>query len=150
MRAAKSPNTPFIDQLLADIRPQSSEVVVATKHATLRFRAVTSAGEMRRLQNVCRAFADEMSKKHAHPSWKSLTPMDREFAGRVALVAELSVEPKLTTLDVARIADTNGLFFGQVCEALDEASRVDATIEYVRDVEASKNASGGTPSGETG
>lgn len=150
MRVAKSPNTPLIDQLLADIRPQSSYVVVKTRSATLTFRTVADAAEMRRLTDICRTFADSMAKKSAHPEWRDLTPMDREYAGRVALIAELSAEPRLSPLDVAKIARTNGLFFSQVCEAIDNASRVDATIEYSRELEYSKNASGGIPSGETG
>lgn len=150
MRATKRPETPFIDQLLADIRPQSSFVVVKTKSATLRFRSVADAAEMRRLTDICRTFADSMGKKSGHSQWRDLTPMDREHAGRVALISELSVEPKLSPLDVARIAQANGLFFGQVCEAVDQASRVDATIEYVNGLEQSKNASSGIPSGETG
>lgn len=140
--------TPWIDGFLADIQNENTEVSVTIKGHVLRFKVVSDSAELAKIKAKAGMLADATAKKVPGP-WADYTPMDRSTAGRVALLAEISIEPKLSELDCMKIAKQNALFFDTVMEALDQATRIEVDVAHVKRVEAAKNESGETPASET-
>lgn len=140
--------TPWVDQFLADIASESSEIVITIKGHSLRFNVLTDAVELGRIKAKARELVAFLGKKQSGP-FEGLTPVDPETAGRVAMLSELSIEPKLSHVDILKIARREALFFDSVIAALDRASEVDMQVEQVKRINEAKNESSGTSSGET-
>jgi hypothetical protein len=69
-----------------------------------KFRAITSHSELVQFRKNTAMFVKSATSKLVPEEWKPYTPIPAETAQIVYMVAELSVEPKLTQLDVLQIA----------------------------------------------
>jgi len=144
----ESSQTPFIDSLIEACQPLQKTVRVSIRGIPLTFRICTDMEELATIQVGADAFAKMASNHVSLESLKDLTPCDERTSKLAFVLAELSVEPKLSHAEALRFARRAGTVFLQIVSTIDQVSQIDFQVEEVGGIELSKNESSETPSSE--
>ncbi|RYG36114.1 hypothetical protein EON81_10745 [bacterium] len=95
------------------------------------------------------AVVEAMDGAEAHPDWAAVLPADPETKTAAALLAEMTVSPKMTARHWLLLARESGLAFETSVGAVNRYMAMVGPSAQVRLIEEAKNASSATSSGET-
>jgi hypothetical protein len=144
------PSEGMIDEMVEAFAPPTDLIEIELPWgARLSFRAIVDRVEFRRLQRGARDFAHIRPESAPNPECASFFDTDPETKAIAFALAQTSVQPKFTPLDMLRLAKQAVLGFEFIKDAFNAAQSGSLRRAETAGIEALKNASGETPQGET-
>ena len=100
----KQPTESLIDRLEAKYRVKAQTFEVTLPEGEkMTFKHIQTASERKAMRIFVTDFADRISEGKVHPNQKQYLPIDRDIAASLGVISFLSVEPKLSELDVLKL-----------------------------------------------
>lgn len=136
----------LVDSLISSYTTSSDSTFTVTlpKGDKLTFRAVRDYSEIRKLATEGAKFWKTLNSPRCTPQLKAVIPADEGTAVQAFMIAQTSVEPKLTQHDVLRLAKEAGWLFLEIVRQYDQAQALRAA-----EVEAEELEELGEDSAET-
>lgn len=128
--------------------PQEFSITLP-KGEVFTFRSVRDYSEIRKLALDGQKLAKAFKKGLVTPQLKAVAPSDDSVAAQAFMLAETSIEPKLTQYDVLRIAKGAGWLFAEIVRQYDAAQSKFASDTEVEETERLGESSIETSTGET-
>lgn len=134
-------NTFNIEALIAAVKPPETFAVEMPGGHVLVFRSIANADEEKEIIDETRNLEKVIASGNVHPAWKPYLIKDVRNLAYVTSLARLSVEPKLSVLDMLRLATEAPLYFGHLAREVDGYLRNAQAIEQSEGVEVAKKES---------
>lgn len=112
------------------------------------FRAVSDYVDLKALKASAKAFVEAIQKGPQPPEWAGLYIGDPELLHSVFMISELSLDPKLSQLDVLRLARHAVFVFEFFKNGIDDYLVGRATAIEAGGIDAAKNESSEIPCGD--
>ena len=138
-----------IDNLLAHIKPEPTFTVELPGSHIFTFRPIANADEEKKLLDDTRDLNQIIGEGKVPDTWKPHLIRDLRNLAYVVTLATLSVEPKLSQLDLLRLASEAPLYFSHLARQVDNYLRNADAIRQQEEVEEAKKGSPETSTSET-
>lgn len=138
-----------IDEILALVEPPSETITVELAGKALTFRAIRDRSELQRLKRAAAQFALIDPNSVPIEEVRELYRTDAETMAMAYVMAETSISPKFTPVDLLKLAKRAALAFEQLKDQINAGHVRSIELGERQVIEDAKNESSETPVTET-